>query len=132
MTYVRTHAELREAFRIARQLCLWVIVEEQIIGPVYRGTVINYALEGVLAGFQPTIVGDGEKNLEKLIAEKNAHRDEGVSEVHITEKMNWFLKRQLAHDGRIELAEKDIKNAWKLTGKETWDKSLFQTYIPKK
>lgn len=31
VTYVRNHDDLREAFHIARQLCLWVIVEEQII-----------------------------------------------------------------------------------------------------
>jgi hypothetical protein len=31
VTYVRNHDDLRHAFRIARQLCLWVIVEEQII-----------------------------------------------------------------------------------------------------
>lgn len=36
VTYVRNHDDLRHAFKIARQLCLWVIVEEQIIGPVYR------------------------------------------------------------------------------------------------
>jgi hypothetical protein len=36
VTYVSNHDDLRHAFKIARQLCLWVIVEEQIIGPVYR------------------------------------------------------------------------------------------------
>ena len=36
VTYVRNHDDLRHAFKIARQLCLWVIIEEQIIGPVYR------------------------------------------------------------------------------------------------
>ena len=131
VTYVRTHDELEKAFRIARQLCLWVIVEEQIIGPVYRGTVINHTLEGVLAGFQPMVTGDGEKNLTTLIKEKNASRDEGVAEVEITEKMNWFMKRQL-NDGRRALTKEDLKNPWKLTGKDDWDQSLFRTYIPKK
>ena len=130
VTYIRTHEELREAFKIARQLCLWVIVEEQIIGPVYRGTVINYTLEGVLAGFQPMVTGDGKKDLNTLIAEKNVSREEGVSEVTITEKMTWFMKRQLA-DGRRELTKDDLKNPWKLTGKDTWDKSVF-AYVPKK
>lgn len=31
VTYVRNYEDLRHAFKIARQLCLWVIVEEQII-----------------------------------------------------------------------------------------------------
>ena len=131
VTYIHNHEELREAFRIARQLCLWVIVEEQIIGPVYRGTVINYSLEGVLAGFQPTVIGDGEKNLTTLITEKNKTRPEGVAEVEITEKMNWFMKRQLS-DGRRALTKEDLVNPWKITWKDDWDKSLFETYIPKK
>lgn len=131
VTYIRTHEELREAFHIARQLCLWVIVEEQIIGPVYRGTVIDYTIEGVLAGFQPTVIGDGKSNLTELIKEKNRTRDDGVAEVIINEKMNWFMKRQLA-DGRRKLTAEDLKNPWKLTYKDNWDKSLFETYIPEK
>jgi hypothetical protein len=131
VTYIRTHEELREAFHIARQLCLWVIVEEQIIGPVYRGTVIDYSIEGVLAGFQPTVSGDGESNLTELIKQKNSTRDDGVAEVIINEKMNWFMKRQLA-DGRRKLTTEDLKDPWRLTYKDNWDKSLFETYIPKK
>lgn len=131
VTYIRTHEELRAAFKIARQLCLWVIVEEQIIGPVYRGTVINYTIEGVLAGFQPIVTGNGEKNLNTLIKEKNDTREEGVSEVEITEKMSWFMKRQLA-DGRRKLTAVDLKNPWKLTGRDDWDKSLFEDYTPAK
>lgn len=45
VTYVRNYNDLKHAFKIARQLCLWVIVEEQIIGPVYRGTVVDYTVE---------------------------------------------------------------------------------------
>ncbi|MEI6711134.1 MAG: hypothetical protein WCK88_02635 [bacterium] len=36
ITYVRNHDDLRMAYRIAKQLCLWVIVEEQFVAPVYR------------------------------------------------------------------------------------------------
>ncbi len=56
ITYVRNHDDLRYAYKIAKQLCLWVIVEEQFIAPVYRATVINFTLEGVLAGTQPQVV----------------------------------------------------------------------------
>jgi carbamoylphosphate synthase large subunit len=56
VTYVRNHDDLRHAFHIARQLCLWVIVEEQIIGPVYRGTVIDYEVGGILSGTQPMVL----------------------------------------------------------------------------
>jgi hypothetical protein len=63
VTYVRNHEDLKHAFQIARQLCLWVIVEEQIIGPVYRGTVINYKIAGILSGTQPIVIGNGKESL---------------------------------------------------------------------
>ncbi len=131
VTYVRNHDDLREAFRIARQLCLWVIVEEQIIWPVYRATCINYKAEGILAGLQPQVLWDGKKNLTELIQEKNKNRDAGVAEVTPDQKMNWFLKRQLSYDGRIQLSAEDLKKPWNIYD-TNWDRSLFETYIPKK
>lgn len=130
VTYVRNHEDLREAFNIARQLCLWVIVEEQIIGPVYRATCVNYEAEGILAGLQPEVIGDGQKNLNTLIQEKNARRDEGVAEVVPDQKMDWFLKRQLSYDGRLTLSADDLRKPWN-TYDKNWDSSLFETYIPK-
>lgn len=132
VTYVRNHDDLRHAFKIARQLCLWVIVEEQIIGPVYRGTVIDYEISGILSGTQPMVTGDGKSNLLKLIESKNKHREEGIAEVVPNEKMNWFLKRQLSFDGRIKLSDADLTKPWKLSRKNSEEKNLLTTYIPKK
>lgn len=132
VTYVRNHDDLRHAFKIARQLCLWVIVEEQIIGPVYRWTVINYEISGILSGTQPQITGNGKKTLRELIADKNSQRDEWIAEVSINEKMNWFLKRQLSFDGRIDLSDADLTKPWKLSHRDNWDQTLFDTYTPKK
>ena len=77
------------------------------------------------------VTGDGMKNLDALIAEKNLHRDPEVAEVIPDEKMDWFLKRQLSFDGRITLAKVQVKNPWKITFDENWDRSLFTSYIPK-
>lgn len=129
ITYVRNHEDLKHAFRIARQLCLWVVVEEQIMGPVYRGTVVNYKVAGVLSGTQPQVVWDGEKNLAQLIETKNANRDEGVDEFIPDEKMNWFLKRQLSADGRIHLSQKDLEKSWSIHKK--FDPTFINTYVPK-
>lgn len=130
VTYVRNHDDLYHAFHIARQLCLWVIVEEQFIGPVYRGTVINYEVAGILSGTQPMVTGNGKNTLMQLIEEKNKNRDPAVAEVVPDEKMDWFLKRQLSYDGRIHLDQKDLSKPWKLTHRDTWDKSLFTSYTP--
>lgn len=46
--------------------------------------------------------------------------------------MNWFLKRQLSFDGRIVLSDADLTKPWKLSHRDNWDQTLFDTYIPKK
>lgn len=65
-----------------------------------------------------------------MIIQKNKSRNEGIAEVTINQKMNWFLKRQLSFDGRIKLSEDDLTRPWKLS--KHWDERLFDTYIPKK
>src|SRR5262249_5429264 len=70
-TYIYTLEDLKKAFDVAKQLCAWVIVEEHLEGPVYRGTVINYKTAGVLRGDSPQVVGDGQKTVRQLVEEKN-------------------------------------------------------------
>lgn len=131
ITYVRNHDDLRFAYKIAKQLCLWVIVEEQFVAPVYRATVINFTLEGVLAGTQPQVIGNGHKTLNELIEEKNKQKDTEVAEVEKDQKMSWFLKRQLSCDGRIKLSQQELTQPWKIVSHNHWDKSIFD-YVPKK
>lgn len=128
---MRNHDDLRYAYKIAKQLCLWVIVEEQFIAPVYRGTVIDFELAGVLSGTQPVVIGDGEKSLEKLIKHKNHKHDKEIAEIEIDQKMAWFLKRQLSCDGRIKLNDEELTKPWRITSSKHWDTSIFD-YIPKK
>lgn len=132
VTYVRDHDDLRAAFRIARQLCLWVIVEEQLFGPVYRATVIDYKVEGILAGTQPQVTGDGKKSLTELIEEKNKTRPEGTAEVEANQTMAWFLTRQLTYNTEYQVHSTQYQgNPWKMRSDNSWDKSVFE-YIPKK
>lgn len=130
MTYVRNHDDLRYAYNIAKQLCLWVIVEEQFIAPVYRATVIDFTLGGVLSGIQPLVIGDGMHSLNELIDKKNTTRDTEVGEVEKDQKMAWFLKRQLSCDGRIQLSTQELLRPWKIVSHDRWDKSIFE-YVPK-
>ncbi len=92
--FVNTAQDLAEAFKLARQLCPEVIIEEQLFGAVYRGTVINGKLVGVLKGEQPQITGDSKKNIYNLINEMNSSRPRGVNEFIISENTREFLKRQ--------------------------------------
>lgn len=94
--FVFTPSELVSAFRIAQKLCHWVMVEEQLPGPVYRATVINFHLAGVLRGDPPQIVGDGQHSIRELVDIKNRLPHPGVKDIVADPAMEKFLIRQFA------------------------------------
>jgi cyanophycin synthetase len=93
LTHIHTEPELIHAFKIAKQLCPWVIVEEHLVGDVYRGTVIGGKLVGVLGGAPPRVTGDGVSTINQLIEKKNAAQVEGVGPFKITSHTHEFLAR---------------------------------------
>jgi hypothetical protein len=93
-TFVLTENDLKKAYKIAKQLCFWVMVEEQLQGPVYRATVINGNLAGVLRGDPPQVFGDGIKNISQLINIKNSLPHPGVKNILPDTGMELFLLRQ--------------------------------------
>ena len=93
-TYVETEADLRQAYRIAKQLCFWVIVEEQLFGPVYRATAINYEIRGVLRGDSPQVIGDGLHTIAQLVEQKNSSPHNGVKDIVLEISVSLFLSRQ--------------------------------------
>ena len=93
-TYIYSEEEFYSAFKIAKKLCHWVMVEEQLSGPVYRATLINYELCGVLRGDPPQVVGDGACTIKQLIEEKNAAAHPKVSSIKADGSMAMFLSRQ--------------------------------------
>ncbi|MCX6797268.1 MAG: hypothetical protein NTX98_02200, partial [Candidatus Doudnabacteria bacterium] len=93
-TFVNNLENLKQAFLIAKKLCFWVIVEEQLLGPVYRATLINFELCGVLRGDPPQVEGDGARNIGELIKIKNSQPHPGVKDVVVDESIRLFLSRQ--------------------------------------
>lgn len=92
--YVKTEGELKVAFKIAKQLCFWVIVEEQLFGPVYRGTVINYRTVGVLRGDSPQVTGDGKYNISQLVKMHNENKHPAIKDIQLGAAAAEFLSRQ--------------------------------------
>ena len=112
-TFIYTAAELRQAFKVAKQLCFWVVVEQQLLGPVYRGTVINFKTRGLLRGDPPTVIGNGQKTIAELIQKFNQDKPNGVREMVVTGLTESFLTRQnlslqtvLAEGQIVTLSEK--------------------------
>jgi cyanophycin synthetase len=93
-TFISTKEELKTAFQISKQLCSWVVVEEQLFGPVYRATIINGQLAGVLRGDPPQVTGDGISNIRDLVEKKNKDLSLSVKPIKMDLQSERFLSRQ--------------------------------------
>ena len=105
-THIHNEEELKKAFEGAKQLCYWVVLEEHLVGSVYRGTCINGKLAGVLRGDPPRITGDGTHTVAELVTIKNQSKHKEVKDVLISQEHINFL-------GRLELTTGDILPAGK-------------------
>lgn len=92
-TFVYTEDQLKQAFKVAKQLCHWVIMEEQMFGNEYRATMVDGKLSGILRGNPPRITGDGTHTISELIDIKNANRHEKVKPVKVTPHLERFIAR---------------------------------------
>ncbi len=71
--HITDEDELIRAFRIAKQLCPAAVIEEELVGPVYRATVVDGKLAATLRRDQPHVIGDGVHTIAELVMEANKH-----------------------------------------------------------
>lgn len=93
-TNINTLQELKDAFYLAYKITPYMVLQEHLFGSVYRATVINNELVGFFRADPPTVTGDGKKNIEQLISEKNKNHHEKLSDILIQEELINFIKRQ--------------------------------------
>lgn len=112
-THIYTEEQLKEAFEIAKQLSYFLIMEEHLVGSVYRGTYVAGEIVGILRGDPPRVCGDGVSSISQLITIKNASRHPKVNEFVMTSHIEYFLHRQgytpqsiLPKELTIDLTEK--------------------------
>lgn len=113
VTFIQTEEELRHGYKVAKELCMYVVVEEMLMGSVYRATYVGGEIVGILRGDPPRITGDGSLSIRKLIEKKNKEKDPRVKDVIITKKLEEFLARLgftldsvLEKNHTIDLSEK--------------------------
>ncbi|MBI4433790.1 hypothetical protein HY632_03385 [Candidatus Uhrbacteria bacterium] len=71
-------AALVAAVRSARMLDWKVLIEEQLMGDVYRATVVDGACVAICRRVPPNVTGDGQQTISALIVARNADPRRGV------------------------------------------------------
>lgn len=71
MIHINTPEDLLVGFKKAKKLSPLVVIEEELSGYLFRGTLIGEKLEGVVRRDQPEVKGDGIKTLQELLNEEN-------------------------------------------------------------
>lgn len=72
-TYVNitSLAALRHAFKKAQELSPFVVVQEELLGFVFRVTLVGGTVAGVVRREPPHVVGDGKHTVRELIEKEN-------------------------------------------------------------
>ena len=95
--HITEEAELLRAFAVAKQVSPAVVIEEELVGPVYRATVVNGKFVAALRRDPPHVVGDGTDTLRELVEEANKHPARSgpyFSKIQLNEKAHEELKWQ--------------------------------------
>lgn len=71
MIHINTEEGLIVGFKKAKKLSPLVVIEEELRGYLFRGTLIGGKLVGVVKRDQPEVLGDGMHTLRELLEEEN-------------------------------------------------------------
>lgn len=69
--HINTEEQFKRAFKSAKQLSPWVVVEEELKGMVFRGTIVDGKIVAVMRREPPHVVGDGMHPIKELVIETN-------------------------------------------------------------
>lgn len=98
--HINTVEELVVGFKKAKKLSPLVMIEEELRGSLFRGTLIDKKLVGVVKRDQPQVTGDGVKTLQQLLDEENK-RPERAGPI--------FHKIKIDKEAEAELDRQNIK-----------------------
>ncbi|MEK7190558.1 MAG: hypothetical protein AAB661_02225 [Patescibacteria group bacterium] len=99
MIHINTPEGLIAGFKKAKKLSPLVIVEEELRGYLFRGTLIGGKLAGVIKRDQPEVTGDGIHTLGELMEEENKRPERNGPIFH---------KIIVDKEGEIELRRENI------------------------
>ena len=100
MIHLNTPEDVVLGFKKAKKLSPLVVVEEELRGYLFRGTLVGGKLEGVVKRDQPEVVGDGVHTLRELMEEENKRPERNGPIFH---------KITVDKETEIELQRENIK-----------------------
>lgn len=100
-THIINEKEFLIAFKKARQLSPWVMIEEELSGYVFRGTLVGGKLIAVLRREPAYVIGDGIHNIRELIEIENKNPLRNGPIFHQL-KLDDEAEKELAHWNRNE------------------------------
>lgn len=71
MIHLNTPLDLKMGFKKAKKLSPLVVIEEELRGYLFRGTLIGGKLVGVVRRDQPEVMGDGIHRVQELLDKEN-------------------------------------------------------------
>jgi len=99
MIHLNTPEDLKMGFKKAKKLSPLVVIEEELRGYLFRGTLVGEKLVGVVRRDQPEITGDGIHTVRELLNKENK-RPEREGPI--------FHKITIDHETYVELARQKI------------------------
>lgn len=100
MIHLNTEEDLMIGFKKAKKLSPLVVIEEELRGFLFRGTLIGGKLVGVVKRDQPEVTGDGVSTLRQLWEKEN---ERPLREGPI------FHKIPIDHEAEVELERQGIR-----------------------
>ncbi|KKS23926.1 MAG: hypothetical protein UU82_C0016G0008 [Candidatus Nomurabacteria bacterium GW2011_GWC2_41_8] len=97
MIHINTGEGLIAGFKKAKKLSPLVVIEEELRGYLFRGTLIGGKLAGVVRRDQPEVTGDGMHTLKELMEEENKRPERNGPIFHkiiVDKEMEIELKRE--------------------------------------
>ncbi len=80
--HIETEAQLLAAFRSAKVLSPLALIEEELEGFVFRGTLIGGKLVAVMRREPPHIIGDGKSTIRALVGKENTRPERKTHTFH--------------------------------------------------
>jgi len=96
--HITNEEELTRGFKVAKEIAPKVVIEEELVGSVYRATVVEGNFAAALRRDQPHVVGDGSSTITELVANANEHPGRQGPYFHRM-KLDELAKEELAWQG---------------------------------